>query len=333
METPPRNTHPYDRLTPELILNAVEAKGYVTNGRLLALNSYENRVYQVGIEDDTPIIAKFYRPGRWSNEAILEEHGFTRELAEREIPVVAPIQDDDANSLFIYEDFRFALFPRRGGHWPELDQPDQREWIGRFMGNIHACGARKAFQHRITIGTRNYGWDSVEYIQEHGFIPADLQPAYSSTCRDVMQQVEAAFERAGDIRHIRLYGDCHPGNILWTDNGPHFVDFDDTCMGPAIQDLWMLLSGDRHEMTGQLMDYLEGYTVFHDFDPVQLQLIEPLRTLRLLHYSAWLARRWEDPAFPHSFPWFNTQKYWEEQILTLREQAARLQEPPLQLPY
>lgn len=333
METPPRNTHPYDALTPELILNAVDAQGYVTNGRLLALNSYENRVYQVGIEDEKPVIAKFYRPGRWSNEAILEEHAFTEELVEREIPVVAPLRDDQNNSLFFYQDFRFALFPRRGGHWPELDDPDQREWIGRFMGSIHACGAQKAFQHRITIGTRNYGWDSVQYIEEHGFIPSDLQLAYSSTCHDVMQQVEAAFERAGNIRHIRLYGDCHPGNILWTDAGPHFVDFDDICMGPAVQDLWMLLSGDRNEMTVQLMDYLEGYQVFHDFDPGQLQLIEPLRTLRLLHYSAWLAKRWEDPAFPRSFPWFNTQKYWEEQILTMREQAARLQEPPLQLPY
>jgi Ser/Thr protein kinase RdoA (MazF antagonist) len=320
--------HPYDALTPDVVLDAIDSVGAQTNGSLLALNSYENRVYQVGIEDGAPLVAKFYRPGRWANDAILEEHQFTLELAELEIPVVPPIVHEGA-SLFEYHGFRFAIYPRRGGHWPELDNPDNLVWMGRFIARIHALGATRPFKFRPTITVEQYGDASWQYLMEGGFIPDDLRLAYGTLVEDVLTQVREAFARAGQVRTIRLHGDCHPGNILWTDAGPHFVDFDDARMGPAIQDLWMLLSGERVEMTAQLSELLEGYEEFHDFDPRELGLVEALRTLRMLHYSAWLARRWDDPAFPRNFPWFNTHRYWEEQILALREQAALLQEPPL----
>lgn len=314
---------------PSTVLAAVDSVGFVTDGHLLALNSYENRVYQVGIEDSQPLVAKFYRPGRWSDAAIVEEHDFTTLLDEREIPVVAPSRDAGGRSLFCYQDFRFALYPRRSGQWPDLDQPEHLEWLGRFLGRIHAVGAVRAFEHRPSFSIEVFGQQARDFILAHDFIPADLHPAYISLTDDVLLQVRAAFQRAGTLSYIRLHGDCHPGNILWTDKGPHFVDFDDARMGPAIQDLWMLLSGSRADMTIQLSDIIEGYEQFHSLDRRQLHLIEALRTLRMLHYSAWLAQRWSDPAFPHSFPWFNTHRYWEEQILSLREQAALLQEPPL----
>lgn len=314
---------------PSTVLAAVDSVGFVTDGHLLALNSYENRVYQVGIEDSQPLVAKFYRPGRWSDAAIVEEHDFTTLLDEREIPVVAPSRDAGGRSLFCYQDFRFALYPRRSGQWPDLDQPEHLEWLGRFLGRIHAVGAVRAFEHRPSFSIEVFGQQARDFILAHDFIPADLYPAYISLTDDVLLQVRAAFQRAGTLSYIRLHGDCHPGNILWTDKGPHFVDFDDARMGPAIQDLWMLLSGSRADMTIQLSDIIEGYEQFHSLDRRQLHLIEALRTLRMLHYSAWLAQRWSDPAFPHSFPWFNTHRYWEEQILSLREQAALLQEPPL----
>ena len=327
--TPPATGHPYDALTPDTVLNAVDAAGHQTDGRLLALNSYENRVYQVGIEGGQPLIAKFYRPGRWSDAAIREEHVFTLALAEAEIPAVAPLADASGETLFSHAGFRFALYPRRGGRWPDLDDPDKLVWMGRFLGRIHALGAAKPFEHRPTLDVASFGHASVDYLREAGAVPDYLREAYFSLARDVLAQVEAGFARAGDIARIRLHGDCHPGNILWTDDGPHFVDFDDARMGPAVQDLWMLLSGDRPQMTAQIDEILAGYTEFMDFHPRELHLIEPLRTLRMIHYSAWLARRWDDPTFPMHFPWFGEPRYWEEQILALREQAAAMDEPPL----
>ncbi|MCK5091244.1 MAG: serine/threonine protein kinase [Gammaproteobacteria bacterium] len=321
--------HFYEDLIPDTILNAVESLGLYTDGTLLALNSYENRVYQVGIEEDAPIIVKFYREGRWDDDTILEEHAFTLELAEHEIPVVPPVVDNNGISLHRYEQFRFALYPRRGGHWPDLDGSENRKWLGRFLGRIHGLGASKPFKHRPKLTIEHLGVESCQYLLENGFIPIDLEEAYSTLTRDLLEQIKTIFGRAVNIRTIRLHGDVHPGNILWTDQGPHFVDFDDACTGPAIQDLWMLLSGDRNEMSVQISDILAGYTCFNEFDSSELNLIEALRTLRLLHYSAWLARRWDDSAFPHNFPWFNTHRYWEEQILSLREQAALLNEPPL----
>jgi Ser/Thr protein kinase RdoA (MazF antagonist) len=319
----------YQSLDPDRILHAAESTGLQCNGHLHALNSYENRVYQIGLEDGTFVIAKFYRPGRWSDEAIREEHAFTLELADREIPVVAPLRDERGETLHYHEGFRFALFPRRGGRWPDLDNPDNLLWLGRFIGRIHAVGAIEPFRHRHTLGIERFGEASYRYVLEQGFIPPALQLPYRSLAEDVLKQVRHCYERAGTVASIRLHGDCHPGNILWTDAGPHFVDFDDCLTGPAIQDLWMLLSGERRDMTAQLAEILDGYSEFFDFNPRELHLVEALRTLRMLHYSAWLARRWEDPAFKQAFTWFNTPRYWEEQILALREQAALLDEAPL----
>ena len=321
--------HPYERLQPGLVLDAVEAAGYRPDGRLLALNSYENRVYQVGIEDGPTLVAKFYRPQRWSRAAILEEHDFAVELVERDIPVVAPLADAAGGTLHEHQGFRYALYPRQGGHWPELQSDQDLLRMGRFLGRMHAVGALRRFGHRPELSIQEFGEASVAFVVEHGFVPPDLSVAYRTLTDDLLVAVHAAFARAGPYPAIRLHGDCHPGNVLWTDDGPHFVDLDDACSGPAIQDLWMLLSGDRTDMTAQLGALLEGYNQFYDFDPRQLHLLEALRTLRMLRYSAWLARRWDDPAFPRSFPWFGQPRYWEEQILALREQAALLSEPPL----
>jgi len=323
-----QTTTPYAGLTPDVMLNAVDSVGYRTDGRLLALNSYENRVYQIGIEDEKPVVAKFYRPARWSNEQILEEHAFTLELAAREIPAVPPLAVD-GRTLHEFEGFRFAVYPRRGGRAPELDDPETLEWMGRFIGRIHAVGALKPFVHRTTLDIETLGEEPREYLVGQEIVPADLEDAYISVLDQVLDGVHETFDRCGSAAHIRLHGDCHPGNVLWTDDGPHFVDFDDARNGPAVQDLWMLLSGDRGAMTRQMSDVVAGYEDFHEFDRRELGLIEALRSLRLIHYSAWLARRWTDPAFPAAFPWFQTTKYWQDQILQLREQVAAMQESPL----
>ncbi len=320
---------PYEGLSPELILAAVESRGYLCDGRQLALNSYENRVYQVGIEEASPLIAKFYRPGRWSDAQILEEHHFSQELADQEIPVVAPLADESGRTLHTFEGFRFALYPRRGGRDPDLDNEQTLEWMGRFLGRMHLLGGRQSYVHRPQLDLDSFGIEPYRFLVEQRFIPRELEATYRSVAEDVLKRVEMRFEECGAVRQIRLHGDCHRGNILWTDDGPHFVDFDDSRMGPAVQDLWMLLSGEREARQWQLGAVLRGYQQFADFDFIELNLIEALRSLRMIHYSAWLARRWHDPAFPAAFPWFDTPRYWEEQILTLREQIAALEEPPL----
>lgn len=341
---PPVNpTTPYAGLTPDLILNAIESTGFQCDGRLLALNSYENRVYQVGIEADAqhpagngaasatggkPIVAKFYRPGRWSDEQIVEEHGFSAELADREIPAVPPLVLH-GRTLHAFQGFRFAVYPRRGGRAPELGNPEVLEWMGRFIGRIHAVGARVRFAHRPALDIAAFGDEPRDWLLGHEVVAADLHGAFASVLDQALAGVDDCFGRAGAVRQLRIHGDCHPGNVLWTDAGPHFVDFDDARNGPAMQDLWMLLSGDRAAMTRQLSDVLAGYEDFFEFDRRELHLLEALRTLRLIHYSYWLARRWEDPAFPAAFPWFQTTKYWQDQILQLREQVAAMQEPPL----
>ena len=322
--------HPFETLTPSFLMDAVESKGYWCDGRIFPLNSYENRVYQVGIEEETPIIAKFYRPNRWSEAQILEEHAFCYELAEQELPVVCPMKDEEGNSLFHYKGFMFSLFVRRGGHAPELDNLDNLFILGRLLGRMHRIGSVRPFEHRPIITTQNFGYDSAAYISEN-FIPMELKTAYDSLTRDLLQAVDEITASVGAVKNIRVHGDCHNGNMLWRDDAPHFVDFDDARMAPAMQDIWMLLSGDRHEQTKQLSEIVDGYNEFFDFHPSELRLIEVLRTLRIMHYSAWLARRWEDPAFPHNFTWFNTVRYWSEHILELREQMAMLQEQPLQL--
>ncbi|HEY5602082.1 MAG TPA: serine/threonine protein kinase [Gammaproteobacteria bacterium] len=328
--TNPEVQHAYYKLTPDTVLDAVQSLGLIPNGRLLALNSYENRVYQIGIEDARPVVAKFYRPARWSSEAIIEEHRFTQALAGAEIPVIPPLAFNDAQStLHEHQGFQFAVYPNCGGRWPELDNPDNLMWIGRFIGRIHALGKAKDFQHRPRLDIESYGWSSLRFILEQPLVPQEIRLAYQTIAEQVLRKVETQFRIAGEVQYFRIHADCHPGNILWTDDGPHFVDFDDTRMGPAVQDIWMLLSGDRRIMTEQLCDVLEGYTEFCDFNPVELHLLEALRTLRMIHYSAWLARRWDDPSFPRNFPWFNTQRYWEEQILTLKEQLSIMNEEPL----
>lgn len=319
----------FANLTPDTMLDAIEAAGIRCDGRFLALNSYENRVYQVGVEDARPIVAKFYRPARWADESILEEHRFTLELAADEIPVIAPIADADGSTLHRHESYRFALYPCHGGHAPELDNPDHLEQLGRFIGRIHAVGATRDFRHRPGVDIDSYAREPRAWLLEHDFIPAHLVEAYAGLTRDLIGQIEDCFGRAGGFNVLRLHGDCHPGNILWRDDQAHIVDFDDARMGPAIQDLWMFLSGDRSFMTARLADLLAGYTDFAAFNPAELHLIEALRTMRMIHYAAWLARRWDDPAFPLAFPWFNTIQYWEDHILSLREQAALMNEAPL----
>jgi Ser/Thr protein kinase RdoA (MazF antagonist) len=330
--------HPYSRLTPDVVLNALDATGLRCDGRLLALNSYENRVYQVGIEDAqgaaSLVVAKFYRPGRWSEAQILEEHAFARELADAEIPVVAPLAFGE-RTLLEAEGFRLAVFPRRGGRAPELEDPVTLEWLGRFIGRIHGVGRARAFAHRPAIDIATFGEEPREFLLSSGLIPADLVAPWRQAATLALEGVWHCYARAGDVVKQRLHGDCHAGNVLWTPpsgnniGGPHFVDLDDARMGPAVQDLWMLISGDRDTMGRQLGRILAGYEDFAEFDDRELHLVEALRTLRLLHYSAWLARRWDDPAFPINFPFFGTARYWQDRVLELREQIAAMQEAPL----
>ena len=322
--------HPFDSLSPDLLIDAVESVGFISDGRLLALNSYENRVYQVGIEEQTPMIAKFYRPERWSREQIIEEHEFCFDLVEQELPIVAPWCSASGDSLHQYGGFSFALFQRKGGHAPELDNLDNLFILGRLTGRIHGVGAVRPFQHRPVLDSQSFGWQSYQLISE-AFIPSELRLAYDSLALDILKKIDQILAEYGAIKRIRVHGDCHSGNILWRDDNPHFVDFDDARMAPAIQDLWMLLSGDRNEQTVQIAELIEGYSEFYDFDLRELKLIEVLRTLRIMNYSAWIARRWSDPAFPRAFSWFNSARYWSDHILELREQLAALNEPPLQL--
>jgi Ser/Thr protein kinase RdoA (MazF antagonist) len=322
------STTSYATLSPDLVLDALDTLGFHSDGRLLALNSYENRVYQIGMEDGPPVVAKFYRPHRWSDAQILEEHAFVDALAEREIPVV-PASRIGGVTLHHHGGFAFAVFPRHGGRAPELDDRDTLEWMGRFLGRIHAVGALEPYGMRPALNLDTFGVEPRDFLLAHDFIPPDLLSAWRSVVDQALDGVRGCYQRAGDVRLLRLHGDCHVGNVLWTPDGPHFVDFDDSRNGPAVQDLWMLLSGERADMVRQLSDLLAGYEDFCEFDPRELHLIEALRTLRLIHYSGWLARRWDDPAFPAAFPWFNTQRYWQDRILELREQVALMAEPPL----
>ena len=330
MEEPDADT-PYGRLTPDVVLNAIDSTGLVTDGHQLALNSYENRVFQVGLEDGSFVVAKFYRPGRWSDAQILEEHAFIAELAEREIPAV-PALSIAGNTLHSFEGFRFAVFARSGGRAPNMDDPSVREWLGRFLGRIHAVGRIKAYADRPALDIATFGVEPRLYLLEGDWLPTELKSVYAGVSQQALDLIAVQYDR-GSHHSLRIHGDCHEGNVLWTDSinnvGPHFVDFDDSRMGPAVQDFWMLLGAGRAEQTERLADLLEGYEDFAEFDRRELALIEPLRTLRLLHYSAWIARRWDDPAFPAAFPWFNTQRYWEDRILELREQIAAMQEEAL----
>ncbi|MCS7102046.1 MAG: serine/threonine protein kinase [Burkholderiaceae bacterium] len=321
---------PFSDLTPEVVLNAVDALGIATSGTLLPLNSYENRVFQIGVEDPALrfVVAKFYRPRRWSDAQILEEHAFTLELAQAEVPVVAPLALN-GRTLHAHGGHRFALYLRRGGRAPDLEDREVRRWLGRFLARIHTVGARAPYVHRPPLDAHTFGAEPLAALAQCGCVPHDCADVYFGLAAQALAQVQRCYEHAGDVRVLRLHGDVHGGNVLWTDAGPHFVDFDDSRMGPAVQDLWMLLSGPREQRQAQLADLLSGYEEFRDFNRRELLLVEALRTLRLIQYAAWIALRWDDPAFPAAFPWFGSPRFWEERILELREQIAAMAEPPL----
>lgn len=325
---------PYSDLTPDLTLDALEAFGHRADGRLLALNSYENRVFQVGLEDGGFVVAKFYRPGRWLDAQILEEHAFAQELADAEVPAVPPLtltldaQAARSPALAVgtpatlghFGGHRLSVSPRRGGRTPELDDPDVLRWLGRFLARLHVVGARRPFAHRTRLDVEQVGRSARQWLHDYDAIPLDQRNAWLAAADEALDLAEAAFGRIDGLKWLRTHGDCHPGNVLWTPTGPHFVDLDDASMAPAVQDLWMLLSGDPQERRSQLDAVLDGYESVSDFDWRELALIEPLRTLRLVHHSAWLARRWADPAFPAAFPWFATGSYWGQQTDLLRQQ-------------
>lgn len=327
---------PYATLTPDLVLNSVDALGLITTGTLLALNSYENRVFQLGVEGDDGrpgyVVAKFYRPARWSDAQILEEHAFVAELAAAEIPAVPPLTLQGA-TLHHAAGFAFSVFPRQGGRVPNLDDEDVLEWIGRFLGRIHAVGAARPFSARPALDAESFGREPRAFLLAGDWLPRELREVYAGVSQQALDGVARAFDRACTVRRLRLHGDVHEGNVLWTDSatnsGPHFVDFDDSRTGPAVQDFWMLLGRERDEQLARLAALVAGYEDFAEFDRRELHLVEALRTLRLIHYSAWIARRWHDPAFTAAFPWFGTQRYWEERILELREQVAAMDEAPL----
>ncbi|HEY0824629.1 MAG TPA: serine/threonine protein kinase [Ramlibacter sp.] len=327
--------HPYETLTPDVVLDALASVGLYGDGRLLGLSSYENRVYQIHLEEPFQgfgiVVAKFYRPGRWSEAQILEEHAFAAQLEAAEVPAVGPFAPG-GRTLHTHAGFAFSVSPRRGGRAPELDDAEVLEWIGRYLARLHTVGAQSAFSVRPAIDVHTFGEEPRDWLLSHDAIPLDVQGDWERGCEQALARIREAFAAAhqAGVRTLRLHGDCHPGNILWTpDAGPHFVDLDDARTGPAVQDLWMLLSGERAQRQKQLGALLDGYEQMRDFDRNELALIEPLRTLRLIHYSAWLARRWDDPAFPRAFPWFGSSDYWRGQVQMLEEQLEAMEEPPV----
>jgi Ser/Thr protein kinase RdoA (MazF antagonist) len=309
---------PYAALSPDVVLQAVEATGLWSDGRLLTLNSYENRVFQVGLEEGGFLVGKFYRPGRWTDAAIGEEHAFAHELAAAELPMVAPLAFGE-QSLLHHAGFRYALYPRRGGRAPSLESPDQLEWLGRLIARMHGIGAKRRFDARGTLDRATMITAPTRAVLASDLMPHHLHDAYRQAAADVARAIDERLDAHGPWHAIRLHGDCHPGNVLWTDEGPHFVDLDDARMGPAVQDLWMLAGSDQ-----AMRSLLEGYAQFRDFDDGELALIPVLRAMRQVHYAGWIAERWGDPAFPAAFPFAAEPRWWEQHIADLREMAADL---------
>jgi Ser/Thr protein kinase RdoA (MazF antagonist) len=309
----PAQDAPYARLSPDAVLDAVESAGVRPDGRLLALNSFENRVYQVGVEDAAPLVAKFYRGGRWTDAAIAEEHAFALELEEAELPVVAPLRFA-GSTLLHFAHFRFALYPRQGGRAPELESAENLRWMGRLLARMHAVGARSRFAARGTLDRATLIAGPARSVLASPLLPAAVHDRYAQVIAALDGAIAAHFDAVGPVRHLRLHGDCHPGNVLWTDAGPHFVDLDDARMGPNVQDLWMLASTPR-----ALDTLLEGYAEFRDFDRRELELIEPLRLMRQIHFAGWIAQRWDDPAFPRAFPFAAEPRWWEQHVNDLLE--------------
>ena len=320
------------QLDPDTLLDALESIGVMAEAALLPLNSYENRVYQCRTEDGEKFVVKFYRPQRWSEQQILEEHQFSLELADDDIPVVAPSLIN-GTTLHRYHGFRFAIFANRGGRTPNLDDFDTLTWLGRFIARIHTRGSAQPYQHRLSISVDSYCREPYQFLVDQQFIPDSLKVSMDSVCQPLIDLCEQRMSCWSDIEWLRIHGDCHPSNVMWTPDGPHFVDLDDSRMGPAVQDLWMLITGDEETRTQQRNALLDGYEEFREFDDRELHLIEPLRALRMIHYMGWLANRWDDPSFKHNFPWFNTQRYWEDQLLNLKEQLGTLQNEPTPQPW
>ena len=337
----PAARHAYEPLTPDVVLDALASVGLLGDGRILALSSYENRVYQIHLESPVGagdlagdvVVAKFYRPERWSDAQIVEEHAFAAELMTAEIPVVGPLTLN-GHTLNHFGGFSFSVSPSRGGRRPELDNLDVLAWIGRFLARIHTVGSSAPFLQRPALNLQTFGYASRDVLLAGGYLPLDMASRWHKAFDEAMLTALAVFESVGEVRQLRLHGDCHPGNILWTPEGlpgagPHVVDLDDARTGPAVQDLWMLTAGDRAQCTRQLGALVDGYEEFRAFDRRELALIEPLRTLRLVHYSAWLAQRWHDPIFPINFPWFGSSDYWKGQVDMLEEQNEAMQAAPL----
>tara|TARA_Y100001935_G_C17289086_1_gene502175 strand:- start:425 stop:1399 length:975 start_codon:yes stop_codon:yes gene_type:complete len=317
--------HAYEKLSHELILEALEQLGLQPSGRILTLNSYENRVFQIEINEKKSVIGKFYRPDRWSDNAIEEEHKFSLSLSREDIPVVAPLSFKN-QTLFSYKGFRFSIFPSKGGRAPNLENLNHLQWIGRLIGRIHLVGAENNYKHRYQLDSNWFGWAAREAVLKSDLLPQEHRTNYEKISAKLIELIEIVLKEVNPTT-IKLHGDCHPGNILWTDTGPHFVDMDDSCNGPAIQDLWMLLSGEKEEMREQILFLLDGYESFCDFNKSELNLIEALRGLRQINYTGWVTKRWSDPAFPIAFPWFMEGSYWHVYLSDLAQQIKRLDEP------
>jgi Ser/Thr protein kinase RdoA (MazF antagonist) len=317
------DAQPFARLSPDEVLAAAERLGIECDGRLFALNSYENRVYQIGSASHGTLVLKFYRPGRWSDAQILEEHAFTEELAAADLPVAAPQRFEDA-TLHRHEGLRYAVFPRLAARAVEIDAQDSLQLIGRTLGRMHAIGAKAPFRHRVTLSSERLGWQARDALLSSPLLEQTMADKYAEASAALLEAVDEAIERIGPVGRIRLHGDCHLGNILWREQGPVFVDLDDCMMGPRIQDLWMFLSGTPDEREGQWNELASGYRQFHAIDEWERDLVEPLRALRMVHHAAWIAARWEDPAFPRAFPWFTSPRFWQEHLSDLWQQLAEL---------